>query len=94
MEFNSTSLKIGKDVFTLSEMSAAKRRDMFKLFKEETGPIEVQAYAIQFCCDKFKDAEIDDIMEMPGTVFSKLAEEAMKISGLSDDAEAEAEKNS
>jgi len=44
------------------------------------------------CCAQFVDKTIDEIFDMPGTIFAQLAEEVMKISGLGDDSETE--KNS
>lgn len=92
MEFNTKSIKIGSDKFELKEINARQRQQLFKLFKDETDPVEAQAHSIKMGCAQFVDKTIDEIFEMPGTVFAKLAEEVMKISGLGDDSEAE--KNS
>ena len=92
MKFNTKSITIGSDKFELKEINARQRQQLFKLFKDETDPVEAQAHSIKMGCTQFADKTIDEIFEMPGTVFAKLAEEVMKISGLGDDSEAE--KNS
>ena len=92
MKFNTKSLTIGSDKFDLKEINARQRQQLFKLFKDETDPVEAQAHSIKMGCAQFKDKTIDEIFDMPGTVFAQLAEEVMKISGLGDDSEAE--KNS
>ncbi len=92
MKFNTKSITIGSDKFELKEINARQRQELFKLFKDGTDPVEAQAHSIKMGCTQFVDKTIDEIFEMPGTVFAKLAEEVMKLSGLGDDSELE--KNS
>lgn len=92
MKFNSKSIKIGDDKFEIKEINARQRQELFKLFKDETDPVEAQAHSIKMGCAQFADKTIDEIFDMPGTIFAQLAEEVMKISGLGDDSDTE--KNS
>ncbi len=92
MKFNSKSITIGGDKFEIKEISARQRQQLFKLFKDETDPVEAQAHSIKMGCAQFVDKTIDEIFDIPGTIFAQLAEEVMKISGLGDDSETE--KNS
>lgn len=92
MKFNTKSITIDADKFEIKEINARQRQELFKLFKDETDPVEAQAHAIKMGCKQFIDKSINEIFEMPGTIFAKLAEEVMAISGLGDDSETE--KNS
>lgn len=92
MKFNSKKITIGDDKFDIKEINARQRQQLFKLFKDETDPVEAQAHSIKMGCAQFIDKTIDEIFEMPGSIFAQLAEEVMKISGLGDDSDAE--KNS
>jgi hypothetical protein len=94
MNFNSKTIKINGDSFTLTELSARQRKDLFKLFNDQTDPIEVQAHTILMGCKEFKGKEIDDILDCPGTVVSALSDGVMEISGLSDSSQKDAVKNS
>lgn len=94
MKFNTTKVTIGGEKYEIKEINARQRQELFKLFKDGTDPVEAQAHSIKMGCAAFKDKEIDEIFEMPGTIFSKLADEVMKISGLGDDSEKEEVKNS
>jgi len=94
MKFNTKSINIGGDKFDIKEINARQRQELFKLFKGETDPVEAQAHSIKMGCTQFVDTSIDEIFEMPGTVFAKLADEVMKISGLGDESEKEEVKNS
>ena len=92
MKFNTKTVTIGSDKYDIKEINARQRQELFKLFKDDTDPVEAQAHSIKMGCTQFADKSIDEIFEMPGTIFAKLAEEVMKISGLGDDSDAE--KNS
>lgn len=92
MKFNTKKITVGGDKYDIKEINARQRQQLFKLFKDETDPVEAQAHSIKMGCSQFVDKTIDEIFEMPGTVFSKLADEVMKISGLGDDEDTE--KNS
>ena len=92
MKFNTKSVTIGDNKYDIKEINARQRQELFKLFKDDTDPVEAQAHSIKMGCTQFSSKTIDEIFEMPGTIFAKLAEEVMKISGLGDDSDAE--KNS
>lgn len=91
MKFKSKSLTIEGEKFEIREFSARQRQEMFKLYKGETDPVEAQAHSIKLACIQFSDKTIDEILDMPGTVFAELSEGIMKLSGLADD---DSEKNS
>lgn len=91
MKFKTKSITIGGDKYEIKEINARQRQELFKLFKEETDPVEAQAHSIKMGCSQFVDKSIDEIFEMPGTIFAQLAEEVMRVSGLGDD---DSEKNS
>ena len=94
MKFKTKVVTIDGDKYNLKEINARQRQSLFKLFKDDTDPVEAQAHSIQMGCAELKDKSIDEIFEMPGTVFAQLAEEVMKISGLGDNDEQDAVKNS
>lgn len=94
MSFSETSVQSGDESFTVRELSARQRKDLFKMHKDEIDPIEIQAHIIKMGCPAFKDKDLDSIFDLPGSLYDSLANAVLKISGLSDDAEAQAEKNS
>jgi len=94
MKFKTKKLKIDSEKFDIKEINARQRQELFKLFKDETDPVEAQAHAIKMGCSQFQDMAIDEILDMPGTVFASLAEEVMNISGLGDKSEKDEVKNS
>lgn len=92
MKFKTLDLEIDGEVFKLQEISARQRQELFKLYKGDADPVEAQAASIKMGCPAFKDKALDEILDMPGTVFAALADGVMKLSGLGDDKEDE--KNS
>jgi len=95
MKFKTKKVTIEKEVFDIKEFSAKHRHDLYLYSKEEgSDPVSAQAKYIQMGCEQFKDKSVDEIFEMPGAIFTELAQAIMKISGLGEDDEKEAEKNS
>jgi len=94
MDFQSKVITINGEDFTVFEMSARQRQSMFKFYKDELDPVEIQANAIKMGCAEFRDKEIKDILDLPGKAFSDIADAVIAISGLADDSEKDAEKNS
>lgn len=93
MKFDKKTIELKGERFTINELSARNRQAIFKMFKkEDIDAVELQAHYIKLGCTEFKDSTLDDIMELPGTVFGKLADEVVQVSGLSD--EADTTKNS
>ena len=91
MKFNSKTVEIGGDKYTIKEISAKERKQIFVIVRGDD-PTDAEAHAIKMGCAQFADKTIDEIYEMPGTIFAILAKEVMTISGLGDDSETE--KNS
>ncbi len=97
MEFKAKTeiVNIGDHTLTIIELSAKQRSQMMKLYKSENaGPIDIQAYIIKAGCTECADMNIDEILDMPGTIVGELSDEILLISGLTENAEEEAEKNS
>jgi len=95
MKFNTKSITIGGDKYGIKELSAKQRHEMYLYFKKDgSDPVAAQAHYIKMSCTQFKDKSINEIFDMPGSVFAKLAEEIMSVSGLGEDDDKEAEKNS
>lgn len=92
MKFKTLDLEINGEVFKLQEISARQRQELFNAYKGEADPIEAQAKSIQMGCSNFKDKSLDEVLDMPGTIFTDLADAVMKLSGLGDDKDDE--KNS
>lgn len=90
----SAKLKIDGEKVIVRELSARQRGELFQLNNAETNPVEIQAHIVKMGCPKYKDTSIDDISDFPGTSVDEISKEILDISGLGDDAEAEAEKNS
>ena len=95
MKFDSKKVEVKGESFTVVELSAKQRQQVFKLFKsEDIDPVELQANYIQLGCKEFASSSIDEVMELPGSLFGLLADEIVKISGLADESSEDAEKNS
>lgn len=92
MKFKTLELNLDGTKFNLQEISARQRQELFKLYKGDVDPVEAQATSIKMGCLELKDKTLDEILDMPGTVFADLADAVMRLSGLSDDKDAE--KNS
>jgi len=93
MKFKESVLKVEGEEITVRELSAKQRQTLFELHNSETNPIEIQANIISMGCEAFVDTSIDEIGDLPGSYFDSIAKGVLKVSGLDDDAEAEAEKN-
>ncbi len=95
MKFKTKVVTIDGEKFKIQEINARQRKELFKLYQDDNSDaLDSQAHAIKMGCEKFRDSSIDEIFEMPGTVFANLADEVMKLSGLGDDDEKDAVKNS
>ena len=94
MKFQTLKVTIDGQKYDARELSAGQRKELFKMYKSEADPMETQAATIQMGFAAFKDKSIDEILDLPGTAFSSLADAIMMVSGLADDSEKEAEKNS
>ena len=88
MNFQKKTLKINGDTYHIQELSARQRKEALKLYKDEMDPIDLQANYIQMGVSELKDKTLDDILDLPGSVFSQFVDEVMTVSGLTDKDEA------
>jgi malate/lactate dehydrogenase len=94
MEFQTKEVTINGNTFHIKELSARQRKEMYQYYKDERDPVDVQAFTIQAGCEECKGMTPEQILDMPGTIFGALSDEIIQVSGLADNAEGEAEKNS
>ena len=76
----------------IKELSARQRMELFALQKKKLNPLMLQANVIKMGCPEHAEKSVDDILDLPGQAFDKLATEILNISGLGVDAEGKALK--
>ena len=94
MKFKISKIDIEGESISIRELSARQRQDLFGLYKAETNPIEIQANIIKMGCIGMEEKTTDEILDLPGGCFDEIAKGVLKISGLDEGSEEEAEKNS
>lgn len=87
MKFDQKSIELKGEKFTVNELSARDRQTIFKMFKD-IDAVTLQAHYIKLGVAEFKDVDLDAVMDLPGTVFGKLADEVVIVSGLGEEADA------
>lgn len=88
---NKETITVRGEKLEVQEMTGRQRSELPKL--KDQG-IDMGAYMIKACVPKLSHMELDEILDMPGAVLDEISEAVMRISGLSDVADKEAEKNS
>jgi len=94
MDFQTLEVLVRGETYLASELSARQRQELFKLYKEDKDPVEVQAYTVKMGYEEFKDLPIDELIDFPGSALATLSDGVLIVSGLADNADKEAEKNS
>ena len=94
MKFKESKLTIEGEKIIVRELSAKQRGALFDLNNAKTNPVEIQTNIIQMGCPIYKDTSIDDIGDFPGTAVDDISKEILKVSGLGEESDEEAEKNS
>jgi len=95
MNFETKTVEVKGNTYNVQELSARQRQEVYKLFKsDDVDPVSLQAHYILRGCVEFKDSTLDEIMDLPGSLFGTLADEVVKISGLADESAEDSEKNS
>lgn len=94
MNFVTSQITVDGKTVEVRELSARQRQAMLKLNKDGIDPIEIQAHIIKMGCSEFAESSIDDLLDMPGKAFSKISEKILNLSGLGDESEDDATKNS
>jgi hypothetical protein len=84
MKFQTKTVEINGESFTVKELSARQRKEALKLYNDKADPIDIQAHYIKMGVEKFKDSLTEDILDIPGSAFTELVEAVMEISGLTD----------
>ena len=78
----------------VQELSVKQRNELSDMQGNEKDPYKLLAHVIKISCPTYRDAELDDIVDLPQSVFDKLHKAAFKVSALGEDANEEAIKNS
>ena len=72
----------------LLELTLEQRGKLQEMVKSD--PIKAQAAIVAMSCDVLDESDIDNLMQLPGTVINDMADTVLGISGLADEEE---EKN-
>lgn len=73
------------------EMTGRQRKELPKLAEKKQ---DIESYCIKECVPELKDMTTNQILDLPSSVYTVLSDAVLKLSGLSEDANEEAEKNS
>lgn len=73
------------------EMTGRQRKELPKQMEEG---VDLESFCIQVCAPEFKDMSIEEILDLPSSIYTAVSDAVLKLSGLSSDANEEAAKNS
>ena len=85
MVFNESVVSVKGYQFTVHELSARNRKRIFGLFKDEVNSMDLQAEVIRMGCDLFSGYTVEQLLELPSTIFEQLYTKIYDISGLNED---------
>lgn len=88
MNFQQKTVELAGESFTVKELSARQRKEALKLYNEKVDAIDLQAHYLKMGVAELADKDIDHILDLPGSVFTRLVELVMQISGLVEEDEA------
>lgn len=80
----------GQDI-EVFEMTGRQRKGIPKAIEEKQ---DIESYCIKECVPAFKDMSVDEILDLPSSVYTALSEAILKLSGLTTESNDEAVKNS
>jgi hypothetical protein len=83
--FESKKVEAGGKTFTVHEITVKQRKEIFSQHKEDGDATTMAANLVLFGCDQFKEKSIDDVLELPGTVFDKISSAVADVSGMGGD---------
>jgi len=93
-DFETITITVGANEYTVTEFSGKQRKALFDLYKKDQDPITVQAHIVKMGCAELSTMSIDNLLDLPGRVLLKLSDEILILSGLTERAQADAEKKS
>ncbi len=93
-DFESKTVNVGAKKYTVTEFSGKQRKTLFELYKKDQDPITVQAHIVKMGCAELAGSSIDELLDMPGRILLALSDEILILSGLTERAQATAEKKS
>ena len=80
----------GQDI-EVFEMTGRQRKQIPKVIEKKQ---DIESYCIKECVPAFKEMTIDEILDLPSSVYAALSDAILKLSGLTDEAGDKATKNS
>jgi len=83
------------EALTIRELSAGGRRALIEETKSYKGDVfRMAAVTVRYGCPEFADETVDAVLDaMPSELLNDLSTAILKLSGISVDSEAQAEKN-
>ena len=84
--FAEKTVKINGEEFHIHELSVKDRREVFASADDENkSALLVSGLLILRGCVEFADKVLEDVEDLPGSVFDKLSNEVADLSGMSGD---------
>lgn len=85
--FATKEIESGGTVFHVQELSVRHRSEIFDIFNEDKDATKMSATIILYGCEEFRGKTIDDVIDLPGSVFDDLSNAVADVSGMNVDEE-------
>lgn len=83
--FKRDAVNVGGVDYTVRELSARQRREIFNQYKQDEDSLLMSAMMVQAGCVEFNGKSVDDILDLPGSLFDALSSAVTKVSGIAAD---------
>lgn len=83
--FKESKITISGKVYTLRELSVRQRKAVLDTFNKDQDPIEMSVQLVGFSCNRFNENDLDEILDLPASLFNALSTAAADVSGLGPD---------